>query len=394
MSARSSLSLLGYALGALERRRAKALALGGGLAFAVALVAAVLFLTAALRGDSERARGAIPDVVVQRLSSGRPATIAIADAAKLGEIPSVRAVRPRVWGYVFLPDVQGNVTFVGVGQEETPPHLADVRGTLAEGRDLAPGAHEMVAGANLAHFLGLHVGDSLAFPSAVQSPPLTLVGTFGSSVEAYANDVVLCDDADARAILDLPEDRATDLALEVVNPAEAQIVAKTVLARLPGTRVVERELLGRVYALAYGRRSGLVLAAAIPAILALLVLAWDRASGLAPEEKREIAILKAVGWSNADVLWAKLYESLLVGAAATGIGLLLGYAWVFPFGAPGLRAAIAGWSVLYPAGTLTPEVDFAQLLAIACAVLGPFVALSVVPAWRAASLDPMESMRG
>ena len=50
--------------------------------------------------------------------------------------------------------------------------------------------------------------------------------------------------------------------------------------------------------------------------------------------------------------------------------------------------------VLVAAAPLTPEVDVAQLLAIAGAVLGPFVALSVVPAWRAASLDPMESMRG
>jgi ABC-type lipoprotein release transport system permease subunit len=220
------------------------------------------------------------------------------------------------------------------------------------------------------------------------------VGTFGAAVEAYTNDVILCDEDDARAVLDVPTGRATDLALDVVNPAESRVVARTVLARLPGTRVVERELLGRVYALAYGRRSGLVLAAALPALLALLVLAWDRASGLAPDERKEIAILKAVGWSNAEVLWAKLYESLLVGATATGVGLALAYVWVFPLGAPGLRGAIAGWSVLYPEAPLTPAVDLAQLLSIACAVLGPFAALSVVPAWRAASLDPMDSMRG
>jgi ABC-type lipoprotein release transport system permease subunit len=396
MSQSSSLSLLGYALGALARRRAKALALGGGLAFAVALVAAVLFLTSALRGEADRAKNAIPDVVVQRLSAGRPATITLTDAASLTEIPSVRAVRPRVWGYVFLPDLQGNVTLIG--ENDTDPRtiapLGEVKGTLAEGRDRTRGAHEMVTGASLARFLGLHIGDSLALPSAVPSAPLTLVGTFGSSVELYANDVILCDDADARAILDVPAGHATDLAIDVINPAEARVVAKTVLARLPGTRVVERDILGRVYAVAYGRRAGLVLAATIPAILALLVLAWDRASGLAPDEKKEIAILKAVGWSNSDVLWSKLYESLLVGAVATGVGLLLAYAWVFPFGAPGLRAAIAGWSVLYPEGALTPEVDFAQLLAITSAVLGAFVALSIVPAWRAASLDPMESMRG
>jgi lipoprotein-releasing system permease protein len=392
MSARSTVSLLGYAMGALARRRAKSLALGGGLAFAVALVAAVLFLASALRAEADRARLALPDVLVQRLIAGRPATITVAEAAKLTDIASVRAVRPRVWGYVFMPDLQGNVTVIGV--PKSVPSLDDVHGTISEGRDRRPGQHEMVVGAALAKFLGLHVGDSLALPSAKATAPLLLVGTFASSVEGYTNDVVACDEEDARAVLDVPSDAATDLAIDVVNPAEARVVARTILSRLPGTRVVERELLGRVYALAYGRRAGLVLAALVPAFLALLVLAWDRASGLAPDEKKEIAILKAVGWSSADVLWAKLYESLLVGAAATASGLVLAYGWVFLLGAPGLRAAIAGWSVLYPEGALTPEADVAQLLAITLAVLGPFVGLSIVPAWRAASLDPMESMRG
>jgi ABC-type lipoprotein release transport system permease subunit len=368
------------------------LALGGGLSFAVALVAAVLFLTSALRGEAERASAAVPDVVVQRLEAGRPATIALSDAAKLAGILSVQSVRPRVWGYVFLPEVQGNATVIGVPAGAPP--LDEVHGVLEAGRDRGAGGHEMVVGGGLARFLGLRIGDSMAVPSAEPSPPLTLVVTFSSGVETFANDVIVCDEADARAILDVPADRATDLALDVVNPAEARVVARTVLARLPGTRVVERDLLSRVYALAYGRRAGLVLAASIPAILALLVLAWDRASGLAPEEKKEIAILKAVGWTSGDVMWAKLLESLLVGAVATAVGLLLAYLWVFPLGAPGLRGAIAGWSVLYPEAPLRPAVDLADLLAIASAVLGPFAALSVVPAWRAASLDPLESMRG
>jgi ABC-type lipoprotein release transport system permease subunit len=110
-------------------------------------------------------------------------------------------------------------------------------------------------------------------------------------------------------------------------------------------------------------------------------------------ERREIAVLKAVGWSTADVLWAKLFESVLVGAVATALGLLFGYAWVFWLGAPGLRPALVGWSVLYPKASLTPAVDVAQLLGVTIAILGPFVLLSVVPAWRAATSDPLESMR-
>jgi ABC-type lipoprotein release transport system permease subunit len=386
------LSILAFALAALGRRKARAFALGGGLAFAVALVSAVIFLTEALRAEAERAHAAHPDAVVQKLVGGRPTVIDVAEAAKLDGVPSVRKIVPRVWGYVFLPALQGNVTIIGT----TPgaSSLSVASGTLAEGRDVARGAHEMVAGQDLAKFLGMLIGDELALPAATQPRPLKLVGTFRSSLDIYTADVIVCDDEDARALLGMPDGSATDLAVTLANPEESRVVARTVLDRIPGARVVERDLLARVYHLAYGRRAGLVLGAAVPAILALLVLAWDRASGIGEGERREIAILKAVGWSTADVLWSKLFEQLLVGAAATAFGMLAGYAWVFWLGAPGLRPALVGWSVLYPRAALTPAVDLAQLLGIALAVLGPFVLIGIVPAWRASTSDPLETMRG
>jgi ABC-type lipoprotein release transport system permease subunit len=384
--------LLGYSLGALRRRKARSLALGGGLAFAVALVAAVLFLTEALRAEAGRARAAQPDIVVQRLVGGRPTLLSVADRAKLLDIASVKSITPRVWGYVFLPALQGNVTIVGSPKGESPLTVAN--GVLQRGRDLEPGKHEMLAGVELAHFLGMLPGDELGLPSAdPRAHAMKLVGTFRASLDLWTSDVVLCDDDDARAILGVPSSDATDLAITLSNPSEARVVARTIVERMPGARVIERDLLERVHHLAYGRRSGLMLGASIPAILALLVLAWDRASGLGRAERREIAVLKAIGWSTEDVLWAKLFESILVGAAGTALGLLLGYAWVFWLGAPGLRPALVGWSVLYPSAPLTPAVDLAQLVGVTAAVLGPFVLLSIVPAWRAASTDPLASLR-
>jgi len=385
-------SLLAFAMRALGRRKARSIALGGGLAFAVALVAAVLFLTESLRAEAERAHDAQPDVVVQRLVGGRPTTLPESEAAKIRDVPAVRAVTPRVWGYIFLPSLQGNVTIIGTA--DNAPPLTVANGVLAEGRDIERGNHEMIAGTELAKFLGMRPGDELGLASAdPRARAMKLVGTFRSQLDLYTADVIICDDADARALLGVPDGEATDLAVTLTNPAEARVVARTIVERVPGARVIERDLLARVYHLAYGRRAGLVLGAAVPALLALLVLAWDRASGIGPEERREIAVLKAVGWSTADVLWAKLFESLLVGALACALGLLLGYAWVFWFGAPGLRPALVGWSVLYPRAALTPAVDFGQLLGVTLAVLGPFVMLSIVPAWRAASTDPLDAMR-
>ena len=385
-------SILVHAFGALARRKARAFALGGGLAFAVALVAAVMFLTSSLRAEAVLAHGGQPDIVVQRLIAGRPTILSVADRDKLDGIPSVRSITPRIWGYVFLPALQGNVTIVGTPTNATTLSVAN--GVLEDGKDITLGQHEMIAGVELARFLGMRPGDELGLPSAdPRAHAMKLVGTFRSTLDLWTADVILCDEQDARALLGVPDGEAVDLAVTLANPAEARVVAKTILERLPGARVIERDLLERVYHLAYGRRAGLVLGAAIPAILALLVLAWDRASGIGADERREIAILKAVGWSTSDVLWAKLFESVLVGAGATAFGLLLGYGWIYWLGAPGLRPALVGWSVLYPQAALTPVVDVAELLGISIAVLGPFVLLSVVPAWRAATTDPLEAMR-
>jgi ABC-type lipoprotein release transport system permease subunit len=386
-------SLGGYAVGAMARRKAKNLALGGGLTFAVALVAAVLFLSDALRAEAERASRAMPDVTVEQLVAGRPSSISVETTQKIRDLPSVDRVSPRVWGYLYLPSINGNVTVVG-----TPtgaPALSMAHGDLFAGRDLVPGAHEMIAGAGLTSLLGVTLGDQVGFPSPnPEARPLKLVGTFASSVDMYTSDVILCDDGDARSLLGLAEAEATDVVVWVKNPNESHVLATKIARLVPGSRVIERDLLGRLYALTYGRRAGLVLAAAIPALLALLVLAWDRASGLGPDEKREIAVLKAVGWSTSDVLTAKLFEAFLLASVAAASGLALGYLWVFALGSPGLRTTLAGWSVLYPEVRLTPVVDLAELLSLALAIVAPFVALSIVPAWRAATTDPVESMRG
>jgi ABC-type lipoprotein release transport system permease subunit len=386
-------SLFLHAAGAVGRRRGRSAILVAGLSLAVALVSAILFLTDALRLEARRASAAQPDVVVQRLIAGRPALLDVSEEKALSGVLGVRRVDPRVWGYLFVPELQGNLAIVGV----RGPSLPAFRAALHEGKDLSPGVHEMVMGRTAARKLGLSVGETLALPNAygAKAPPpsLVLAGTFRADVDLWTADIVLCDEADARALLGMGPTQATDLAVWVSNPAEATVVARTAIERLPGVRVIERSSLDRTYALAYGRRSGLVLAATIPALLALMLLALGRAGGLGPEEAHEIAVLKAVGFGTRDVLVVKMVEALIVGGLGTALGLLLGYGWVFWWNAPGLRQAIVGWSVLYPEATLTPAVDLAQLLAIAAVVLGPFVGLSILPAWRAAIVDPMEAMR-
>ena len=59
-----------------------------------------------------------------------------------------------------------------------------------------------------------------------------------------------------------------------------------------------------------------------------------------------------------------------------------------------MSAALFGWSAIYPVLNLTPAVDLMQLLSLMAWIVVPFVALSVVPAWRAAVVPAGEAVRG
>jgi ABC-type lipoprotein release transport system permease subunit len=292
-----------------------------------------------------------------------------------------------------LPALKANVTVIGRSSDARD--LSAVSGVLQCGRDARPGERgAALIGKALADLLHVREGDMISLPSPREDAPnLNLVGVFDSPVALYTSDVVLLDEADARAILDLPEGRATDVAVELGNPEEATVVTRAILDVQPELRVLDKRILARTYQLIYGRRAGIVIAAALPAIFAMLILAWERMSGLAPAERREIAVQKAVGWSTADILYAKMYESSLVGLLAFGAGAVLAYAWVFWLGAPLLREVLSGWSVLYPETSLTPFVDPADLVGVAAMVLLPFVSVAIFPAWRAAIVDPLQAMR-
>lgn len=381
------LAILDFALGSLRRRASKSLALCLGLAFVVALFASALFLTDALEREHALAADRMPDLTVQRLVAGRPALIAESEARALEDIPAVRAVRPRVWGYYFFRALEANVTVIGVSADRE----LDV--ALEQGR-LPRRDGEVAIGAALADLLGLRVGDELGVPIAGEVTFSRVVGTFGDASALRSADLIVATPAHARALLGVPEGMATDLAIDLTTPDEAAVVTRKIDERLPGARVLDKRLLRRTYELTFDMRGGLLAALLVPALAAFLLLAWERLTGLGDAERREIGVLKAVGWSTGDVLAARMWESAALSFAGAVLGIVAAYVYVFVLRAPGMADAMLGWSAIHPPFDLAPALDATQALSLVALVVVPFVAVSVVPAWRAAMIDPDRALRG
>ena len=159
---------------------------------------------------------------------------------------------------------------------------------------------------------------------------------------------------DFRKLFGIPAEYATDLAVEVRNSRELTTIATKIVQALPDTRPILREEILRSYEAVFDWRGGFVIVILTGAVLAFIILAWDKAAGLSAEEKREIGILKGIGWETTDVLQMKFWEGLVVSLSSFLMGVLLAYAHIFFGSAVLFEPAIKGWSVLYPEFRLTP----------------------------------------
>ena len=280
--------LIDFTLASLARRKTKNIGLVLVFSLLVFALASVTLLTSALRQEAARVLADSPEVLLQRMVAGRHDLIPPGYIERIGRIRGVQQVEGRLWGYYYDAVVKANYTFQ-VARENPPP----------------PG--RIVVGPGLARFRGVQAGNVLSFRSySGKLFTFTVDAVLPAESELVSADLVLLNEADFRAFFDYPAGHFTDIALSVANPQEVRTVATKLAAALPDSRPILREEVLRTYQSIFDWREGIALALLSAAILAFAILAWDKASGLSAEEKREIGILKAIGWETGDVIRMKL----------------------------------------------------------------------------------------
>jgi ABC-type lipoprotein release transport system permease subunit len=179
----------------------------------------------------------------------------------------------------------------------------------------------------------------------------------------------------------------------VRNAKEYTTIAEKITRLIPDSRPIIRTEILRTYDAVFSWRSGLVIVIFSTAALAFVIFAWDKATGLSAEERKEIGILKAVGWETSDVLQMKFWEGLAVSFTAFLLGIILAYAHVFFASSFIFAPVLKGWSTLYPTFRLVPFVNFGHVAAIFFLTVVPYTVTTIIPSWRAATIDPDAVMR-
>lgn len=357
----------------LLRRPLVGLLLFTGLSATVALVGALLLYHQSVARTCTRLLNEAPSVVVRRVNPGGWTPMPIAEGLhRAAHVPGALRPRPRVWGVVLSEDDSG-LTVVG---RTTPDHWPDAVPSPEPGQAvLGPGLGK---GGDPDH-VTLRGRDDLT---------LKVAGRLPVDSGLAAHDVVVVHEDDARRLLGLSSGQASDLALDVFRAEEVDAVCRDLADAFPwpvqiSTRQSRMELcLGTV-----AQRNGIGLAAFVPALLAVACLVM--ASGvLGDRRRRDMGLLKALGWTGPDIFRIQAYGLGLLAAAGAAAGLVTAYGLLYFPGMTGWLNMLYGWSgpaVLIaprPAGLLGAFGMTLLLVAV------PFVVAGLWAARDAALADP------
>ncbi len=196
----------------------------------------------------------------------------------------------------------------------------------------------------------------------------------------------------ARKILGVSKRKVTDFAFNVPNVLEWEIVTIKVSALDYDLRVINKKESYKVYSEYFDFKGGFFLSIFLIVLVSFSLILYQRYFQLYSIERRQIGIIRALGWSIKDTLKLKFFEALLVVFISYTIGVLLGYIFVYIFDAPILKNIFLGSFNLDIEPTFTPVIDIFLLSSIFLLYALPFIASVLIPVWKIATTNPKEAM--
>jgi lipoprotein-releasing system permease protein len=368
-------NILDFTLSSLSRRRWKNMALMSVYTLIVFALASVMLFAYAIKKEAAMLLKGAPEMVVQRTSAGRHEPIPLRYIQAIKGIRGVQSVRGRLWGYYYDPIVGANYTLM------VPEDFKHENGTIEIGKGVS-------------RVRLLFQGDTLEFRAKDgHVVSLEVRSILSGESEVIASDLIVISKDDFRRIFGGSDGYVTDVVLGVKNQKELHTIALKIAERLPDTRLILREEMLRTYEAVFSWRAGIMIFILSGALLAFVILAWEKASGLSLEERKEIGILKAIGWETSDVMRMKFWEGMVISLSSFLSGILLAYVHVFFTSAALFEPVLKGWAVLYPDFRLVPFIDASQVVALFFLTVVPYTVTTIIPSWRAASVDPDSVMR-
>lgn len=311
---------------------------------------------------------------------------------ELQQDPEIQAVAASISAQVFYRFGSSAINGIVNGIEfEHENALFNLQDKLEEGsfRELSTVPNSLVMGVGLARRLNIHTGDHLQVTTENGNNFfVTIVGIFKTGLTDIDKQQSYASLSTVQRFLNVPAAYITDIKIKLHDMEQAPAVSQELQKqhgyqgsdwKKDNATLLEGEVLRQM--MTYGVAVMILLVAGFGIYNILTMMIY--------EKMKDIAILKAMGFSDTDIRWVFLTQALVIGIAGALLGLLLGF-----LAAYGLSKMPFESDVMITMDHL--PVSFNIMYYVTGFTFGILTtALSgYIPSRKAANVDPITILRG
>jgi len=299
-----------------------------------------------------------------------------------------------------VTDLSANMKFGDLAGLHDPTRIqAGINHSLS-GQPPSPPANQpgIILGKELSMRLGVFLGDSInvvspvgpikSFTMTPKIRPFTVVGIFESGMFEYDSSLSYISLDEAQKFFGLG-DTVTGIQVKVNDVFLAQEIGQRLEAAL-GMNFMARDWMqlnrNLFSALKLEKTMMFLLLVLITLVASFNIV--GTLTMIVNEKQREIAILKAMGATPTSIMQIFMLNGLVIGLVGTGIGVPLGYSFLWLIENYWSLDASVYFISRIPVHILSSDV----LLVATSAILISFAA-TFYPSWQAAKLDPVSALR-
>jgi len=229
------------------------------LCLLVFTISSASFITESIKKELFITHDDLPDIVIQQITGGRQQYIPVDYTDQIIDIPGIKHIYPRVWGYYYFDYAEVNFSIVGID-----PFEPQYKASLEEGiknfdiASLSSKDNWMIQGYGISKLFQeiAYINEAYFKKPDGEYLKLTPVGTLNSKGSIFNSDIVLVSKPTARILLGMNDNEATDIAIEVYNKNEITTIASKIRDKLKIVRTITKNDVLNSYKNVFNYKSG------------------------------------------------------------------------------------------------------------------------------------------